>query len=256
MAPHRHPLLIAHRGESRDAPENTLAAIRLAWSRGAAAVELDVRLTGDGAVVVVHDPDLRRTGGASLVVARATAAELRALDVGRWKDPSWAGERVPLLGEVLATVPSHGRLFIEIKSGPETAAALEREVRACGLQSHQILLMSFDPATVGAAARALPDCEACLLRTARDWTRARGIDAAIEEARARGCTALDVEYDRRLDRDVVDAVHAAGMRLYVWTINRPAVAARLLAAGIDGVTTDRCAWMAAQVGNRGDERES
>jgi len=237
------PLIIAHRGESRDAPENTLAAVRLAWERGARAVEIDVRLTADREVVVVHDADLRRIGRSRLTVAGSSAAALRAIDVGAWKHRRWSGERVPTLGEVLATVPRGARIFVEIKTGPEIVPALVRVMAASRLAPRQVLFMSFDRATIAAVARALPDHEACLLLTARQLFGGDGVAGAIAAAGALGCTSLDVQRHRRLNRAVVEAVHAAGLRLYTWTVNRLSTARRLAAAGIDGITTDRCAWM-------------
>src|SRR3954447_22836048 len=81
--------LIAHRGESADAPENTMAAFRLAWGRKDPAIELDVHLTGDGKLVVGHDADTKRTTGKKLLIKESTLEELRALDAGRWKGPDW-----------------------------------------------------------------------------------------------------------------------------------------------------------------------
>src|SRR5687767_10257607 len=84
---------IAHRGASHDAPENTLAAVRLAWAQHADAVEVDVHLTRDGRLAVIHDPDTQRTAGVARVVAQSTLAELQLLDVGRWKASRFAGEK-------------------------------------------------------------------------------------------------------------------------------------------------------------------
>src|SRR3954470_13597201 len=107
MATAKEVELIAHRGESADAPENTMAAFLLAWERRVGAIELDVHLTRDGELIVSHDADTRRTTGTSKVIKDSTLDELRPLDAGRWKGPRWAGERMPTLGEALATIPEH-----------------------------------------------------------------------------------------------------------------------------------------------------
>lgn len=245
------PLIIAHRGESHDAPENTLGAIRLAWERGARAVELDVRMSCDGEVVVVHDSDLRRIGRSALAIMGSTAAALRSVDIGSWKHRRWAAERVPLLAEVLATVPRGGRLFVEIKTGPDIVPALLRVMAKCTPAPRRVLFMSFDRATMAAVAEAFPQHEACLLLTARQLFGREGVAGAIATARALGCASLDVQRDRRLGREVVDAVHAADLRLYTWTVNRLSTARRLAAAGIDGITTDRCAWMRERLAGGG-----
>lgn len=241
-------LLIAHRGESRDAPENTLAAFGLAWQRGAGAIECDVHCTRDGALAVIHDAGTRRIGGPRRAVAKQTAAEIHALDAGAWKHRRWAGERVPLLAEVLAATPAHGRVFIELKEGPESVPPLAQALRAAkNLRTAQVVLISFNAAALEAVARALPRHETALIVDARHWTRRGGIARAVARARSLGCGALDLEAHRRLDRRVVEAVHAAGLRVYVWTVDRAAMGRRLAAAGVDGLATNRCAWLAERL---------
>src|SRR5256885_16112584 len=105
--------IIAHRGASHDAPENTLAAVQLAWQQNADAVEVDVRMSKDGQLVVIHDDNTRRTGKAARKVSDQTLAELRWLDVGGWKGRQWSGERSTTLEEVMAAVPHRRRLFVE-----------------------------------------------------------------------------------------------------------------------------------------------
>src|SRR5690242_8830167 len=93
--------LVGHRGASHDAPENTVASFREAWRQGADAAELDVHLTKDGRLVVIHDGDAKRTTGSPLKVREATLAELRRLDAGAWKGARYAGEKLPTLAEML-----------------------------------------------------------------------------------------------------------------------------------------------------------
>src|SRR3954466_7120047 len=116
--------IIAHRGASHDAPENTLAAARLAWAQHADALEVDVHLTRDGRLAVIHDPDTRRTADVARAVAESTLAELPQLDVGTWKDRRFAAERIPALEDVFAVVPDGKRVFVEIKGGPEVVREL------------------------------------------------------------------------------------------------------------------------------------
>src|SRR5262245_58707114 len=101
--------IIAHRGSSFSAPENTLAAVRLGWRQGADAAEGDFRLTADGQIVCVHDKTFKRTAGIDHPVAEMTLAEIERLDAGSWKSPEFAGERVPTLDQLLATVPERKR---------------------------------------------------------------------------------------------------------------------------------------------------
>src|SRR5262245_3502406 len=106
--------IIAHRGSSLLAPENTLAAAQLAWQEGADAVEGDFQLTKDGRFVCLHDNSLKRTAGIDRLVADCTLDELRACDVGRWKGEQFAGEPIPTLEELLATVAPGKRFFVEL----------------------------------------------------------------------------------------------------------------------------------------------
>ena len=110
-----HPLLIAHRGESFDAPENTMASFALAWQRGDDAIELDVHLTADKQLIVSHDPDTQRAAGVKRIIRDELFAVLQTIDVGR-------GERMPTLEQVLRAMALGKQAFVEIKVGPEAVA--------------------------------------------------------------------------------------------------------------------------------------
>jgi len=123
-------LIVAHRGASRDAPENTLPAFKLAWQQGADAIEGDFHLTKDGKIVCLHDYDTKRVSGVKRVIKDTTLDELRALDAGAWFKPEWKGTRLPTFAEVAATVPASGKFYIEVKCGPEIVPVLLRELAA------------------------------------------------------------------------------------------------------------------------------
>ena len=118
--------IIAHRGSSYLAPENTCAAVELAWQEGADAVEGDFRLTADGHIVAMHDATLKRTAGIDRRVAECSLEELRTYDVGSWKNPQFADEPVPTLAEMLATVPAGKRFLVELKCSAEIVEPLQR----------------------------------------------------------------------------------------------------------------------------------
>src|SRR3954468_21594878 len=109
--------IIAHRGASWEAPENTLSAVKLAWEQGADAVEVDVQLSRDKRVVVIHDDDTRKIAGLKKKVAEQTWEDLQKLDVGRWKAARWTGERLADLDQVLATVPAGKPCFLAAECG-------------------------------------------------------------------------------------------------------------------------------------------
>ncbi|MCL5282258.1 MAG: glycerophosphodiester phosphodiesterase [Planctomycetes bacterium] len=230
-----HLTIIAHRGASRLAPENTLAAVELAWRLGADAVEVDVHLARDGRIMVIHDETTDRTAGRHLEVATTGASQLRLLDVGRHKHPRFAGERIPYLEEVLQTVPPGRQLFVEIKCGPEILPALVQTLAGSGKRS-QVVIIGFDLATVRAAKAVLPDVPAHWLCDKRVF--ASYDQSLVEQAKAGGVDGLDVHWTG-LTRRFIQTVKAAGLRLYVWTVNDPAQALRLMAMGVDGITTNR-----------------
>ena len=245
------PFLIAHRGASFDAPENTLASVRLAWERDADAVEVDVHLSRDGEIVAVHDKTTKRTGGRDVAVAGQTLAELRSLDVGSHKGERWADERIPTLAEVLATVPGGKQMFIEIKCGGEIADALVGALAESGLAPGQAVFIGFNLATMAAVKQALPAHQALWLREAND-AGAFGLplDEMIRHARESGLDGLDLEACRAVDALLVRRVKEAEMMLCVWTVNDADEAFRLAEAGAETITTDRPGWLRARLTER------
>jgi len=225
------PEIIAHRGASAVAPENTLAAVRAAWRLQADAVEVDVHLTRDGHIVVMHDGSTGRTAGVDLTIAESTLAELQALDVGKWKGARWTGERIPTLEQVLAAVPRGKRLFIEIKSGPALVPALVRALR--GAPEVRVAIISFNAEAIQAAKRKLPQVPTYWLCSA-----VPGATALIPRARGINANGLDVQASAEVEAGFVRALRAAGMGLYVWTVDDPATARRLATLGVDGITTN------------------
>ncbi|MCI0348978.1 MAG: hypothetical protein L0Z53_06090, partial [Acidobacteriales bacterium] len=135
--------IIAHRGASYDAPENTLSAMKLAWEQGADAIELDLWLSKDGKMVVLHDADTKRVGGTTNRVAQQTWAELQQIDVGAWKHARFAGERIPTLESILETMPKRRRAVLEIKCGPEILPELERVLGRSQRKPEEFAIISF-----------------------------------------------------------------------------------------------------------------
>jgi len=238
-----HLTVIAHRGASHLAPENTLASVELAWCLGADAVEVDVRLTRDGRIVAIHDETTDRTAGTHLEVATTHSWQLRRLDVGRHKHPKFAGERIPYLEEVLRTVPPGRQLFVEIKCGPEILRPLVETIASSGKRS-QVVTIGFDLDTVRAAKAALPDVPAywlCDKRVLVSYDR-----SLADQAKVCGIDGLDVHWSG-LTRRFIRAVKAAGLRLYIWTVDDPAQALRLKVMGVDGITTNRPGWLRSRM---------
>ncbi|HEY6168558.1 MAG TPA: glycerophosphodiester phosphodiesterase [Verrucomicrobiae bacterium] len=243
--------IIAHRGASQDAPENTRASVNLAWEQGADAVEVDVQLSKDGRLVVIHDTDTGRTAGRRKRVGQQTLAELRALDAGGWKGAQWTGERIPTLAEVLDLIPDGKRLLVEIKCGPECLAEFARVLRASGKRATQIVPIGFSLETMRLFKQRLPGTSVLwVAKFSRSWKTGRWIpkpDDLIRRATTAGVDGLDVSARGPITAATVARVHAAGLGLYVWTVDSAAKARQLAAAGVDGIATNRPQWLREQL---------
>jgi glycerophosphoryl diester phosphodiesterase len=234
--------IVAHRGASFDAPENTLASIKLAWEQQADAAEFDVFLSKDGKLVLMHDANTKRVAGVDKPVVEQTLEELRMLDVGKWKAERFAGERIPTLDEVLATVPTGKRVFIEVKCGPECMPELDRAVKASKLKPEQCVIISFSAEVVAATKKARPDLQALWivsLNTPKGGKQ-KTAEELIEKAKVIKADGLDLSATSTvLDKDFATKVKAAGLKLCVWTVNDVELARKMIDAGVEGITTDR-----------------
>jgi glycerophosphoryl diester phosphodiesterase len=243
--------IVAHRGASHDAPENTVASFQLGWKQHADAGELDIRLTKDLQIVVIHDADAKRTTATSSPVANRTLAELRALDAGSWKGPQWKGQRLPTRSEALATVPDGKRMFIEIKCGREVLPILEGVLHDSGKKPRQLVLIGFKYDTMAQAKQRFPDLTVYwIVGYGKDKKTGMGpprLAEMIDRAKAARFDGLDLSFKFPIDAAFVTQVKAAGLQLHAWTVDDAAVAAKLVAAGVDGITTNRPGWLREQL---------
>lgn len=245
--PQKLPLIIGHRGASREAPENTLESFRLAWEQGADGIEADFRLTADGRIVCMHDETTGRTSGVDLKIAETPLKELRRLDAGLWKGADWSGAMIPTLAEVLAAIP-HGTWFlIEIKSGPEIIAPLEGVLQASGLSPERVRLLSFSAPLIAELKQRLPDWHACWLCDYRHtllnnvWRPSRA--DVLDTLQRSGADGLASANRAFLDRDLVETLKGLGKELHVWTVDRPSAAHYLHELGVDSIMTNRPGWL-------------
>lgn len=241
--------IVAHRGASFDAPENTLAAIKLAWEQKADASEFDVFLSKDGKIVVIHDATTKRTACVDMKVAETTLDELRKLDVGSWKGAKFKGERIPTLEEMLATVPTGKRVFIEVKCGPEIVPELDRVLKVCKLKPEQTCVISFNADVIAATKKARPDLPCYwVVNLAPKNAKPKTAEELIEKAKEIKADGLDLSATPAiLDKAFGDKVKAAGFKLYVWTVNDVELAKKMIAAGVESITTDKPGWLREQL---------
>lgn len=228
-----------------------MASFKLAWTQQADGAECDVYVTTDDAVVLLHDPTLKRTAGLDARVDELDLATVRALDAGAWKGETWRGEKVPVIAEVLATIPADKtkKLLIEIKGGPKVVPALKREIGKAvaggHVRSEQVEFISFDEAVLRAAKTAMPECKALYLAGDYKERSTEALGELIAICREAGFDGLDLDRGWPVSPSFVRRVHDAGLLLYMWTVNDPAKARDLAAAGVDAIATDRPALVRA-----------
>jgi len=224
------PQVIAHRGASAEAPENTLAAFRRALAIGVDAVELDVHLSADREPVVLHDPLLERTTDGRGLVGDLPLSDLRRLDAGRQFGEGFAGERIPTLAEALDLLRPI-RVIVEIKNGPVRYDGIAERVAAVIRASGHgdVTVSAFDHAVLLDVRAAFPSLETAVLYSARPIHPLRlGQDA--------GARILH-PFWHYLTADVATAAHEGGLRVETWVVDELDDLGRVAAMGVDGIIT-------------------
>jgi len=242
------PMVIAHRGASSDAPENTLASFRLAFEQGVTAIEGDFRLTKDGKIVCIHDSHGRRTLGRNVSVSSSTLAELKKLSAGKWKGEKWKDEKVPTLEEVLKIMPSGSQLFLEVKCGPEIIDPLAHTIKELSISSDQLILISYNKEVLRLFKERFPDYLAYLLVKFEKELYLVGrykpdFSTVLSEMQRLRVDGLDSKAQGLIDAKFVGQLKDAGFPLYVWTVNDEELAQKFISLGVEGITTDRPSWL-------------
>ena len=228
-------LLLAHRGNSAAAPENTLPAFSSAIELGVDLVELDYRHSADGVPVVFHDETLDRStdavarwGGQDIPLASRTAAELGQLDAGRWFSPEFAGTRLPTLEQALALICRESRCMIERKAGDaKTCVELLRRLAVID----RVVVTAFDWAFLAECRELAP--ELTLGALGDEPLTPESLDRAV----ASGASIVGWG-DAWVAREHVASAHGRGMRVWVWTVDDPIRARGLIGFGVDGLITN------------------
>ena len=221
-------MIIAHRGASADAPENTLAALELAINQGADWVEIDVQETRQGEVMVIHDSDLKKIGGSPLKVFEAPLSELQSVDIGSWMNPSFSDQRVPTLQQVLALCKDRINIVIELKYYGQEKQFEERVVRLVETadMQDQIVVMSLSYPGVQKMKSIRPQWKVGLLSSVSmgDITRLNADFFAVNAKFA--------------SRKFIKRIHKQKRQVMVWTVNDPVSISAMISKGADGIITD------------------
>jgi glycerophosphoryl diester phosphodiesterase len=247
ISTHR-PLVIGHRGYCQIAPENTEPSFRLALEAGADLVELDTRQSGDGELMVIHDAELDRTtdakhrwGGKHIKVSARTAAEIQTLDAGSWFDSRYAGTRVPLLGEALDLIQERGMALVERKGGDLNAhLALLRGRNLI----NKVIVQAFDWSFLREFHRQEPAQVLAALGPPVMLAHGPGRPALLRGLNAGWLKRVEktgarvVVWNKQVSKRAVRLAHARGLKVWVYTIDEPRLANRLLELGVDGIITN------------------
>lgn len=239
-------LVYGHRGAGFLAPENTMASFKLAHDIGVDTIELDVHLTRDGALAVMHDHNVSRTTDGTGLIGEMTLVEVRQLDAGAKFSKNSIGERVPTLPVVLDWARDRIPLLIEIKGYPEPApgieAAVVRAVQEAGMVD-QVLVKSFFHNSVRRVRQLAPEIAAGILLASAP------VDP-VGMARAAGADSLRNLWSYWTE-DAVGAARAAGLHTSAWGVNDEVALARVIALGLDSFGTDRPKWALGILKKRG-----
>ncbi|GEB58576.1 glycerophosphodiester phosphodiesterase [Streptomyces gardneri] len=244
------PEVIAHRGASSLAPENTLISGEVARRAGADWIENDVRPSKDGVPYVLHDANVDRTTNGTGHVGKLTSAQINALDAGSWFAPAYKGVRIPTLAAQLADLRVRGgRLLLDI-TGTRGKADIARIIRTVREQKmmDRVLVQSFFPESLRQVRALAPEVPRALLRAELDAD-------PVAVTKDLGVKAYNVSDKALATRpELVAELHAAGVQVNVWTVNDPARWRALADLGVDGIITDRATelsgWNAARAGDR------
>jgi glycerophosphoryl diester phosphodiesterase len=223
--------LIAHRGASEDAPENTFASFDLALEQGVNELEMDLHLTKGGVLVVIHDETVDRTTDGNGPVCEKTLEELQRLDAGSWFDSRFAGVQIPTLAEVLERYGQRAVLHLEMKANgdPQVAQEAVRLVKAWGLLG-RVSFISFHPQQVAEVLRLEPGHQS-------GWLALEITPETIEQALSLGAWAIAPPAPS-VTSEVVALAHEKGLQVRTWAVHTEDDLRRVIAAGCDGCTVN------------------
>lgn len=232
--------IIAHRGASYLAPENTVAASQLAWKLGADAVEVDIYLSKDNKIMCIHDPDTKRTSGQNFKVSETDSKELRKLDVGSFKSETYKGEKIPFLKEIIKSVPEGKELVVEIKCRSEVLPYLLKDVNKYG-KKKKFVFICFDLQTIADTKKTFP-ANKCYWLCSNSFL----LNQNLKKTAKLGLDGVSLVYGI-IDKETANRVNNLGLELFTWTVDDPDEAKRLISVGVKGITTNRPGWLRDQI---------
>ncbi|MCP5515057.1 MAG: glycerophosphodiester phosphodiesterase [Spirochaetales bacterium] len=226
-------MIIAHRGASAYAPDNTIAAIKKAFELGSDGIEIDVQMSRDGELFIFHDWNLEKVTGDKALITSKSSAEIKNIDAGSWFSPEFAGERIPALEEVLDIVPKGKLVNIEIKKTASDTRPVEekvlRQVSDRGMTGN-VIISSFNHKTISTVEKIDAEIKTALIMASQLVNPMKYL------GNFRCYSFHPVLY--YVDEQLVKELHANNIKIYPWVVNDTFYAKELTAAGCDGIITN------------------
>ena len=238
-------MIVAHRGASRHAPENTIPAFELAWGDGADAIECDVRLAKDGHIVCIHDDTTQRVSDGNLVISESTLDDLRKLDAGACCREKYRGTVIPTIAEVFSTIPDAHRIYIEIKCGTEIIPGLLEEINRSGLKQEQIVVISFNTEVIQEIKAKAPQFKVFWLSGFKRYESGKttpSLETVLETLKHTKADGFDSSKDI-IDEPFVRSIMEHGYEYHVWTVDDLETAERFRKWGAKSITTNVPGYM-------------
>lgn len=244
-------LWISHRGESYDAPENTVPAFALSQERKTHGMECDIHFTADGKVVCSHDASTLRTSGKDLAISQSTFAELQTVDVWNQK-AGYENTRIPLFTDTIKYLGDDRTYYVEIKCGDlKLVPELLKLIASSGKPKEQFVMISFSDEVVKLYKEMAPDHKAYLLTGGNPAVE---INELIRRLKACHADGIDIgAAGENIDQAYVDRVHAEGFDFTVWTIDTVELAKKFLDFGVEAITSNRAGYL-MEIFNAGTEK--
>ncbi len=233
--------IIAHRGASYLAPENTAVAAKLGWELGADAVEVDVHLTFDHRIMAIHDKTTAKTClGKNLAIAKTPSMLLRDLDAGSHKGNEFKGEKIPFLKDLVKLIPDGRELVVEIKCGKEIVPYLVSEVEKTGKKS-QLVFICFGLKEIIEIKNEFPNNECYWLSSSKS-----GVKKNIKKVANAGLEGINLDY-KIIDSEMMELAKQHNLKVLSWTVDDSKEAKRLIGLGVEAITTNRPKWLKDQL---------
>lgn len=237
--------IIAHRGASFYSPENTIAAFKLAENLGADGIEMDVHITKDGKLVIIHDESTGRTGNADHKIESCDFETLGKIDVGSWFGSEFRNERIPLLEDVLKNTSDQLELYIEIKTGTESIDTFVELVKRFEPRNDKIVVISFNYEVVAELKKVLPRIKSL-------WIVQFGFNVAIErkmydnvfkKIKMANLDGISTNADLGHCKNMAKDIKKNGWIWNVWTVDNPYIATQMTKLGVTSITSNRPDWI-------------